>query len=438
MSGLRSTLISLWLLMFAGCDLREVVVPMGEPVLIVQAVLRPDRTQQYVIVERSFTGTIDADYDLGPTIPEDDGPENPADDAVVELRNLDRPADPCGSSVMFTVEPQARGLFELPGVYWSPPGCPTLEPGDRVELLVQTSRGERVTGLTTIPGMTTASLSVGGVATVFDMDSVTEFNRDRDTLGVTVEPIVGRLLQLEVFRVGELNTFPGEDQVVATRIFADSTSIAVPGDLIDVFERGGGEDVFRGGRQYRVTAALTDTNYYDFARSSNNPFTGRGFINRLDGGVGVFGSLVATSTALKVMGELNDQREGAYRLTGTIDTTQIDVELTLYLARDLETSEFSAFLDGTWITLALGAGGARTWLPMNVEGMSVDGELVGDRLFALVRQVAFEGSFQEQIIDLELRGTRTGNGAFAVSVGWVRSETTTALVGELMAVQQND
>ena len=427
------TLIVTLPLSVIGCDLRQVIVPEGEPVVVVQAVMRPDLDQQFVIVERSFTGTVDADFDLGPGIPDADGPVNPIEGAVVEVRNLDRPSDPCGTPVTFTPEPQAPLLFELPGVYWAPPSCPTLEPGDRLELTVQTIAGEVVTGFARVPGMVGASLSVGGVATAFDVGSVTNFNRDRDTLGVSVQPIVGRLLQLEVLRVGELNTFAGEDRFISTRIFSDSTSLSVPGDLIDVFERGDGQDVFRGGRQYVVTAALTDSNYFDFARSANNPFTGRGFINRLSGGVWVFGSLVATSTPLKVTAEINDPREGVYRLTGTINGVDVDVRLTVYLARDLETSEFSAFLDGSWLQLVDGVG-VPLWVPLEVNGVSVDGVLTGEQFTALVRQIAFPG--RPEIMELDLSGVRTAGGSFTISVTWIRSLITEVPIGELTVAQQ--
>ena len=47
-------------LMLAGlmwaCDLTEVAIPASDPIVIVQAIIRPDRDQQWVIVERSLTG----------------------------------------------------------------------------------------------------------------------------------------------------------------------------------------------------------------------------------------------------------------------------------------------------------------------------------------------------------------------------------------------
>jgi hypothetical protein len=46
---------------------------------------------------------------------------------------------------------------------------------------------------------------------------------------------------------------------------------------------------------------VTDTNYYDFVRSRSDPFTGRGFLNHLEGGIGVFGSVEAHTYYLRVI-----------------------------------------------------------------------------------------------------------------------------------------
>ena len=47
----------------SACDLSEVVVPVGEPVVVVHGVIRPDlpeefRNRQYILVERSLTGLL--------------------------------------------------------------------------------------------------------------------------------------------------------------------------------------------------------------------------------------------------------------------------------------------------------------------------------------------------------------------------------------------
>ncbi|MFQ6045562.1 MAG: hypothetical protein ACE5PT_04270 [Gemmatimonadales bacterium] len=354
--------------LIAACDLREVTVPVGEVMIAVHGVMRPDAPpgllgRQYVIVEQTLTGEDkpgirvlnDSDTIISGdpvTVPFGGLPAFPVSDAVVTVSNLDLPSDPCGSVVTFISDigqvdpPTEPGPAISPGrgVYWSPPGCPTMRPGDRLALRVETADGRVVTGMTVLPGMRGASYAVGGRSGVFGAASdTTTFNRDRDTLKVAVDVIAGRLMQLEVRRDGDLSDF-------GTKIFADTTALTVPGDVINTFVVGDEDDVFRGGRAYAVTVAMTDTNYFDFARSDNNEFTGRGFINHLEGGIGVFGSLVASSTILRAVSDIDDPREGTYRVQGTLrDTISIDVTWNVYLRQTADTSEFSAFVTGTWL-----------------------------------------------------------------------------------------
>jgi hypothetical protein len=129
---------------------------------------------------------------------------------------------------------------------------------------------------------------------------------------------------------------------------------------------------------------LSDTNYFDFSRSSNNEFTGRGFINRLTGGMGVFGSAVSGTSRVWVVADTDDPREGLYRLTGEIGEVSIDIELRVYLHRDAAVLEISAFLERVWF--APGGGGRfdPMWIVKELAGKSVDGEFVAERLHLVV------------------------------------------------------
>lgn len=339
-------------LCFTACDLEEVTIPIGEPVLVVHAVMRPDLAprfagSQFIVVERTFAG--DVGNRIHPitrdtirlvndtlTIPYGGRPPLPVTQAIVEVVNLDYPNDPCGSRVAFTEEATS-------GVYWSPAMCPSMRPGDRLALRIQTADGAVVTGETRIPGMDSATYAIGPITGVFDRSQPPTINRDQDTLRVVAHAQSGRLLQLEVRRLGDLSDF-------GTKILADTTALTVPGDLINTFVLGDEDDVFRAGRDYVVTAAVTDTNYFDFVRSSNNKYTGRGFINRLTGGIGVFGSMVAVSMELRAVGDVDDPREGRYRMQGVLqDTLPVDLEWDLYLARPADTTEHSAFVEGRWL-----------------------------------------------------------------------------------------
>ena len=394
-----------------GCDLSEVEVPLGEPIVVVQAVMRPDRDPQFVVLELSFSGEVDYEVGVDAVIPLDGAPKTPIEGAVVTVANLDLPTDSCGAQVRFESEPQTSGLLELPGVYWSPPACPTMRPGDRLQLEVYTAEGDTITGLAVVPGMDGAWLSPGSDSVAFGGDSVTLFDRDRETLRVWVEAAAGRLLQLEVRRTGMLTTSGTESRDRGAKIFADTTAMSVPGDVVNVFAQGTGDDVFQAGRNYELTLALADANYFDFARSANNPYTGRGFINRLSGGVGVFGSLVSTSTPLKVIGESDDAREGVYRLQGTVQGIDVDAALSVYLARSVASSELSAFLDGTWVTTTEGPGGALVWTSVQVDSRSVDGSFDDQFLTVVIMQPDAYGAMRQL-----LRGVRLEGAPFRVTM----------------------
>lgn len=91
----------------------------------------------------------------------------------------------------------------------------------------------------------------------------------------------------------------------------------------------------------------------------------------------MFGSLVAETNPLRVIAELDDPREGTYRMQGTVDGLPVDVEWDLYLARSIpDSTDFSAFVTGTWGN------------PIDV---SVDGYLTGNRLWAVIQYVTGPG-----------------------------------------------
>lgn len=393
----------------AACELTEVSVPLGDPIIVVHAVMRPDLPsqmlgRQFVIVERTFTGDTepiedpvsgDSVFQLADnvTIPYGGGPSIPIEGARVTVTNLDDPDDPCGEAV-FTADPEVMGLFRRPGLYWGPENCPTMRAGDRLRLRVETPGGEVVTGTTRIPGMSEARFAVAGVEAEFDRDLFTTFNRDHDTLRFQIGAVAGRLRQLEVRRRTDLADF-------GTKIFADTGLFVLPGDLINTFVIGDEDFVFRGGRDYAVTVAVTDTNYFDFARSDNNRFTGRGFINHLEGGFGVFGSMVAATTNFRAVADVDDVREGTYRVTGAIvgigpGPVPIDLTWELYLRTPGDPAEFSAFVSGDWLYGPIAT--------------SADGRFDGDRFTAAIVDTLF------QVRRDTLRGRWTPDGEFAVAV----------------------
>jgi hypothetical protein len=73
----------------------------------------------------------------------------------------------------------------------------------------------------------------------------------------------------------------------------------------------------------------------------------------LDGGIGVFGSVLASDRYLRVTDSQDDEREGLYRVSGTVDSVDVDILLDLYLEPVQRDGEFSAFVDGNWVSGAV-------------------------------------------------------------------------------------
>ena len=335
--------------MCAACEFGETAIPDGDPIVVVHAIMRPDVNQQWIVVEQTLTGS-GADSTSG-SIPGNQPPV-PISEATVTVTNMTLPSDPCGVT-QFTEIPGDPDLPRSLGLYWGPSACPTMRTGDTLELAIETLDGHVVTGRMEVPGAAAMVLRVEGDSALLPGPTLL-FNRDTDTLDAEVLPSAGRALQLEVHRPDSMGV-----PLAATRLFVDSTRMTVPGNLTDIFavilgeedstDADDAESVFRAGRYYTVTLALMDDRYFDFARSGNIPISGRGFVNHLEGGMGVFGGIVAESNELKVVGEVDDAREGTYNMQGTVDGQAVNIDVELYIvATDQDTTATSAFVTGQW------------------------------------------------------------------------------------------
>lgn len=315
----------------AACELAEVTVAPGKRVVVVQSVISRAAQVQFVVVEYSQTGESPSGFDgrvLGSAV------RSPISGATVTISH--RGPGLCAGHVDTLLERAPwDSTLNSAGVYWAPI-CPP-EPGEVLDLKVQTPAGEVVTGSTTVPGAagrrTSAGRWVPGAASwVFD--------RRRDTLEIHVSPRFGVALQIEA-------RLEADRSRLAFFALADTMDLRLPGNVVNPFEGDQGATVFRAGRSYVLAVALADRNYYDFVRSRSDPFTGRGFINHLNGGIGVFGSVETEREILRVVAPQSDPREGRYRLTGTLDGVSVDLVLDLYLD-ELEPGGFSAFATGQW------------------------------------------------------------------------------------------
>lgn len=395
-----------------ACEITDVAIPGGESVVVVHAVMRPDRSKQYVIVERGYDGVRAPEGSFAP-LPVGP-PQVPITGATVTVTNLDQANDPCGATV-FNARP-GPGYFTNPGSYWGPSDCPSMRPGDRLALRVETPAAEVVTGETVVPGLTGATVTLHGITQPAGVDTLV-FNRDRDTLGLTVVGTFFRAMPVEVRRVVVRVGLPPSQYHRTLLTFADTNAIQIPGTIRDLYDDGAGNPTFLGGHHYLVVTGVADRNYFDFARSRNDDLTGRGFVNRLTGGIGLFGSMVTVAQPVMVEADVDDPREGTYHLSGLVDTTHVDVTLDLYLARAAEQTEVSGFLRGAWIQRVLSADGVNppSWGTWQQGPLSVDGQVSGDSLELTVptRELGFDGL---DLFNIVLRGRRIPGAAFSVSV----------------------
>ncbi len=351
-------------LLAGACEFGEVTIPTADPILVVQAVMRPDLPQQWILVEQTLTGAVVVDSSRI-EIPRE-APQLPLRGAAVTVVNVTFPLDPCGVTNFI----EDGGGTVTPGVYWSPLGCPTMRPGDTLLLTVRVSDGSNLRGTTEVPGVEAFALTIAGDSAAMPGRELA-LNRDLDTVRAAARVTTGRALQFEVRR-----REAGGKSTAGFWFVVDSLSMTVPGNLPDLFT-GFREDtsgipdefppVFAAGRRYDVTVGVADSRYFDFVRSGNIPPSGRGFINRLEGGIGVFGSMVAATSPVRVVGLVDDDREGAYRLSGSLTGVPVDVNLEIYLARArADSSGVSSFVEGTWVD--------------GVIDESADGLVLGDSL----------------------------------------------------------
>jgi hypothetical protein len=286
----------------AGCEFGERTVISPPRRAVVHAVLSTDFGESAVLVEELLTGRVpvndstitnaDDPIQTGGGVPISGARVVIADDAgntavAVETRVLrGTPPEPGGTGVYKIVN-----ALPLPG---SRGNVIRVQNGRRYTLRVETADGRVVTGSTVIPGTlgTTTSRNTSAVG----------FNVDRDTLQLNWNALPGA--RSYAVRI--------DSPLGAFFFFTDSTTFRLTGDLRNLFaERL--PTVFLPGLRQTVSVAAVDTNYFDYYRSGSNPFTGSGIINRLEGGIGVFGAYVPLQTrSLQVTGEVDRPLEGRY------------------------------------------------------------------------------------------------------------------------------
>jgi hypothetical protein len=258
----------------------------------VHAVLNPAQYEQSILVERTLTGrvTVSTDSIEKADDPITSGGGIPITDARVSVIGPDgtiatavqryaargaQGLQPTGVYQILNAANEGTG-FGLPSGF-GPSSLLRVVPGARYRLRVELADGRVTNGETVLPGTATTSVK--------DDFSALTFNRTRDTLRLRWNAVPGaRTYALRV-----------ATPYGAFFLFSDSAAFSFTGELrnlfTDPFPR-----LFQAGFTQYVYIAAVDTNYFDYYRSTNSPFTGSGIINRLDGGIGLFGGYTPVMT----------------------------------------------------------------------------------------------------------------------------------------------
>jgi hypothetical protein len=285
----------------------------------VHAVLDPGAAVQDVLVEKTLTGSasITTNLRFDPLDPINTGDGIPITGAEVSISGPD--GSLVGREIRYTGKPTSYGAGRY--VIQAGVGKTRIRPGARYTLLVRAPDGTVVTGTTIVPD----------VASYDACCQVVVFDRDRDTVRLDWRAVAGaRTYGLRV-----------ESPFGPFLLFSDTTHLMLSGNLRNLFASNL-QRLFIPGFQQQYTIFAADSNYYDYYRSRNDPFTGSGIINRLQGGVGLLGSTVVLDA--RTLDVTQQPREAVFE--GTYEIAQTPRTLVDVMRLYIETPGASAPLSG--------------------------------------------------------------------------------------------
>jgi hypothetical protein len=293
------------LIVLAACELDPVSIPRTQPFVAMHGVLSASAETQVVLLERTRWGAV---Y---PTAPPFDLPDPViTDEGIAETGATVRLTTPAGDTLLAVEDVVRRGDGTGQGVYrFALPGS-ALERGAGYRVLVRTSRGEELSAETSVPEGTPAASPEERV-----------FDRTRDTVVLEWSSVAGA--RSYFVRI--------ETPFGPRAFFTDSTRLRLTGDLRNI-EVAGLPRAFIPGFPQAVTVSAVDSNYYDWYRTHNDRISGSGLINRVTGGIGVFGSLVRLRFVdYEVVTPQTEPEAGMFRFVGTA----AEVASTPYLGLEL-------------------------------------------------------------------------------------------------------
>ena len=346
-------MIALAVMALASCELGEITVAKTTPSIVVHAVLNANVGTQVILIERTLSGAIpvhDTTFNPADPIVSDGGiPVTGARVAIIDSAGL---ANPAVEDITTSGSSQGAGVYRV-----NFPGG--LRLGMRYKLLVVTAQGEQVTAFTRVPFPEFGS--TGALSR--------PFNRDHDS--VVVEWKKAAAARAYALRV--------ESPFGPFFLFTDSLRFRMNGDLRNLFASDFPRVFIPGFRQDVIIAAV-DSNFFDYYRTNNDPFTGSGIISRLNGALGMFGSMVTlNSGTLTVVADQTEPIEGRFRVTAaTGDAAAFVSTINLYIESPPAKGQGTAALSGRY---TLGGPNARSdGIIGRLNGTSVSFALLANQL----------------------------------------------------------
>lgn len=311
---MRSTRL-VWLLLLAACEIEKIGIPPTDAHVALHGVLSASAPNQVVLLERTRNGTLAVTAPsfevLDPVL---------SDEGIAESNAILSLTTPSGATLIAREDAVARGDGKGRGVYrFSLPGS-GLERGGTYHLAVRTTRNETLEAETSVPLGDAAAAATQRL-----------FDRVQDTMVLTWPSAPGA--RSYVVRI--------ETPFGPRSFFTDSTRIRLTGELRNV-DVAGLPRVFIPGFPQAVTVSAVDSNYYDWFRTHSNAIAGTGVVNRVRGGIGVFGALVRLRfEELRVVAPQTEPEAGMFRFVGT----PAEVASTPYLSLELYVESRSARAD---------------------------------------------------------------------------------------------
>jgi hypothetical protein len=292
------------LVLATACEIEKVEIPRPEQQIALHGVLSASAFSQVVLLERTRNGSVSV---FGPSFDLED--PLGSDEGIAETGAIVTLTTPSGTTLVAREDnTQLFGTGE--GVYRFSLSGSALERGGTYRLSVITRDGEQLGAETVVPG---------GVAAV--VAEQRDFDRASDVLVLEWPASPGA--RSYFVRV--------ETPFGPRAFFTDDTRVRLGGDLRNA-DADGLPRVFIPGFPQAVTVSAVDSNYYDWFRSHNDMLSGTGLLNRVRGGLGMFGSLVRLRLLdLNVVAPQLAPVSGSFRFAGTA----AEASTTPYLALEL-------------------------------------------------------------------------------------------------------